>query len=69
MHQKFQFYRKIEHDWNMVYLSRSPSTHCEDIGVAEWKFDVSKFSLISSVKLNVESTTFHSGIYLFQQIT
>lgn len=52
-------FRKLEHDWKMVYLARSPGTKC---GKIEWNFVVSNQNLcIRTVNLKALVTVFHEA--------
>jgi hypothetical protein len=55
-------YRKVEHDWRMVYLSREDIPYDETlIGIAEWDFNL-PFTLITDVKIKAVHTLFQNGI-------
>ncbi|KAK5884090.1 hypothetical protein CesoFtcFv8_020353 [Champsocephalus esox] len=51
--------RKLEADWQMVYLAR---TEGSSSGKVSWKFDFSSARMkVSSVSVSAKSETFHSG--------
>ncbi|XP_029643414.1 peptide-N(4)-(N-acetyl-beta-glucosaminyl)asparagine amidase [Octopus sinensis] len=57
-------FRKEEHDWKKVYLSRTEG--CE-FGEVSWKFDVSECGLtIAKLEVWVSSETFENGEVLWQ---
>ncbi|KAK5855489.1 hypothetical protein PBY51_005587 [Eleginops maclovinus] len=52
-------FRKVEEDWQMVYLAR---TEGSSSGKLSWKFDFSPVGMkVSSVSISASSQTFHSG--------
>nr|XP_057903043.1 peptide-N(4)-(N-acetyl-beta-glucosaminyl)asparagine amidase [Doryrhamphus excisus] len=56
---KESVFRKVEHDWQMVYIAR---TEGSSTGQISWKFDFAQTKLtIKSVSIRASSQTFHSG--------
>nr|XP_040043898.1 peptide-N(4)-(N-acetyl-beta-glucosaminyl)asparagine amidase [Gasterosteus aculeatus aculeatus] len=56
---KESVFRKVENDWQMVYIAR---TEGSSVGKVSWKFDFSPAGLkIKSVSITASSQTFHSG--------
>ena len=52
-------FRKVEHDWKMVYLARSEDT---DFGKVVWQFDFSSRNVcVDRVEIAVESTCIETG--------
>ncbi|XP_029370187.1 peptide-N(4)-(N-acetyl-beta-glucosaminyl)asparagine amidase [Echeneis naucrates] len=52
-------FRKVESDWQMVYIAR---TEGSPIGQISWKFDLASVGLkIKSISVKASSETFHSG--------
>lgn len=56
--------RKVEGDWNMVYVSRMEG-NC-DKGVVSWKFKMQEGVMVKKVKLVVGSTCYESGVVTWQ---
>ncbi|KAL6100090.1 ngly1 [Pungitius sinensis] len=57
--KKESVFRKVEDDWQMVYIAR---TQGSSVGKISWKFDFSSAALkIKSVSVTASSQTFHSG--------
>ncbi|XP_054462106.1 peptide-N(4)-(N-acetyl-beta-glucosaminyl)asparagine amidase [Anoplopoma fimbria] len=56
---KESVFRKVENDWQMVYIAR---TEGSSVGKICWKFDFSQAGMkIKSVSIMASSQTFHSG--------
>ena len=51
--------RKVETDWNMVYIARMEGNN--DEGDVEWKFKMPASVTIDRVVVMVDSDTFESG--------
>ncbi|XP_071355410.1 peptide-N(4)-(N-acetyl-beta-glucosaminyl)asparagine amidase [Trachinotus anak] len=52
-------YRKVENDWQMVYIAR---TEGSSVGRISWKFDFAPVGMkIKSVSIMASSQTFHTG--------
>ena len=58
--------RKVETDWNMVYLARLEGSDTEQQGEAEWRFSVGEGAAISRVVLSVDSTCYHGASVRWQ---
>ncbi|XP_075968972.1 peptide-N(4)-(N-acetyl-beta-glucosaminyl)asparagine amidase [Anarhichas minor] len=57
--RKESVFRKVEDDWQMVYITR---TEGSSVGKISWKFDFSPAGMrIKSVSIMASSQTFHSG--------
>ena len=57
-------FRKVEHDWNMVYLARAEGTNKASI---TWALDLSKTNLsVKTVELLVNSKTYENGRIIWQ---
>ncbi|MBN3325671.1 NGLY1 amidase, partial [Atractosteus spatula] len=57
--KKESIFRKVENDWQMVYIARTEGSSSGNI---RWKFDCGPAGLkIRSVSVRVSSKTFHSG--------
>ncbi|GAA6226748.1 peptide-N(4)-(N-acetyl-beta-glucosaminyl) asparagine amidase-like [Lates japonicus] len=57
--RKESVFRKVENDWQMVYIAR---TEGSSMGRISWKFDVAPVGMkIKSVSVMARSQTFHSG--------
>merc|ERR1719427_2214574 len=56
--------RKVEADWNMVYVARREG-NC-DKGVVSWKFKMPEGVMVKKVKLVVGSTCYESGAVTWQ---
>ncbi|KAM8840368.1 peptide-N(4)-(N-acetyl-beta-glucosaminyl)asparagine amidase isoform 2-T2 [Spinachia spinachia] len=57
--KKESVFRKVEDDWQMVYITR---TEGSSVGKISWKFDFTPAGLkIKSVSITASSQTFHSG--------
>jgi len=56
--------RKVEADWNMVYVSRMEG-NC-DKGEVSWKFKMPEGVVVRRVKLLVGSTCYESGVVTWQ---
>ena len=57
-------FRKVEHDWDMVYLSRAEGTTKASI---TWALDLSKTKLsVKTVELLVNSKTYENGRIIWQ---
>ncbi|XP_076611478.1 peptide-N(4)-(N-acetyl-beta-glucosaminyl)asparagine amidase [Chaetodon auriga] len=57
--RKESVFRKVENDWQMVYIAR---TEGSSVGRISWKFDFAPAGLkIKSVSVMASSQTFHSG--------
>ncbi|XP_073319657.1 peptide-N(4)-(N-acetyl-beta-glucosaminyl)asparagine amidase [Pagrus major] len=57
--RKESVFRKVEDDWQMVYIAR---TEGSSMGTISWKFDLAPAGLkIKSVSVMASSQTFHSG--------
>ncbi|KAK2830024.1 hypothetical protein Q5P01_017955 [Channa striata] len=57
--RKESVFRKVENDWQMVYIAR---TEGSSMGTISWKFDVAPAGMkIKSVSLKASSQTFHTG--------
>ena len=57
-------FRKVEHDWNMVYLARTEGTQKATI---TWALDLSKTNLsVKTVELLVHSKTYENGRVIWQ---
>ena len=58
-------FRKVEHDWDMVYLSRAEGTTKASI---TWALDLSKTNLsVKTVELLVNSKTYENGRIIWQR--
>ncbi|XP_067365174.1 peptide-N(4)-(N-acetyl-beta-glucosaminyl)asparagine amidase isoform X2 [Channa argus] len=56
---KESVFRKVENDWQMVYVARTEGS-C--VGTISWKFDVAPVGMkIESVSVMASSQTFHTG--------
>ncbi|XP_068189851.1 peptide-N(4)-(N-acetyl-beta-glucosaminyl)asparagine amidase [Antennarius striatus] len=56
---KESVFRKVESDWQMVYIARTENS---SVGMISWKFDLGQVGLkIKLVSVMVHSQTFHSG--------
>ena len=53
--------RKVETDWNMVYISRVEGSEAEDRGEAEWRLRLPDSVAVDRLELLVDSKTFSSG--------
>ncbi|XP_036742017.2 peptide-N(4)-(N-acetyl-beta-glucosaminyl)asparagine amidase isoform X2 [Manis pentadactyla] len=52
-------FRKVETDWNMVYLTRKEGSSCASIS---WKFECGSVGLkVDSISIKASSQTFHTG--------
>uniref|UniRef100_A0A668A2K2 Peptide-N(4)-(N-acetyl-beta-glucosaminyl)asparagine amidase n=1 Tax=Myripristis murdjan TaxID=586833 RepID=A0A668A2K2_9TELE len=57
--KKDSVFRKVEHDWQMVYIAR---TEGSSLGRISWKFDFAPVGLkMKAVSIMAQSQTFHSG--------
>uniref|UniRef100_A0A3P8SBX4 Peptide-N(4)-(N-acetyl-beta-glucosaminyl)asparagine amidase n=1 Tax=Amphiprion percula TaxID=161767 RepID=A0A3P8SBX4_AMPPE len=57
--RKESVFKKVEHDWNMVYIAR---TEDSSMGRISWKFDFASAGLkIKQASIIASSQTFHSG--------
>ena len=56
--------RKVESDWNMVYLARVEANN--NPGTLEWKFQMRDNYVIVRIVVTVESTCFHGGRVVWQ---
>ena len=57
-------FRKVEHDWDMVYLARAEGTNKASI---TWALDLSKTNLsVKTVELLVNSKTYENGRIIWQ---
>lgn len=57
--RKESVFRKVENDWQMVYIARTEES---SMGTVSWKFDFSPVGMkIKSAKIMANSQTFHSG--------
>lgn len=57
--RKESVFRKVENDWQMVYIAR---TEGASMGRISWKFDFAPVGMkIKSVSIMASSQTFHSG--------
>ena len=53
--------RKVEADWNMVYIARLEGAAAGDRGEAEWRFQLPQAVTADRVVVTVDSKTFESG--------
>ena len=53
------FHRKVERDWNMVYLARNEDDN--EKRTIEWKFNVPANSKIQKIEITVNSAEFETG--------
>ena len=53
--------RKVETDWNMVYLARVEGSEREQQGEVEWRFSVGEEATVSRVVVSVESCCYHGA--------
>ena len=58
--------RKVETDWNMVYLARLEGSDREQQGEIEWRVKAREGERISRVVLRVESTVYHGASVRWQ---
>ncbi|XP_072013521.1 uncharacterized protein [Amphiura filiformis] len=60
VYESKNMFRKEEHDWQMVYLSRQER---KSLGSIEWRFDFSNDTglVADHVRIKAMSTTFHTG--------
>ncbi|XP_076335205.1 N-glycanase Pngl isoform X2 [Tachypleus tridentatus] len=59
-YQHKDVFRKVEHDWDMIYLARKETC---DIGTVTWKFDFEDTRLrVDKVIILCQSKTFENGI-------
>ena len=56
--------RKVESDWNMVYVARGEGN--SDKGEVTWKFKMSEGLVVKNVKLLVGSCCYESGVVTWQ---
>uniref|UniRef100_A0AAQ5XR11 Peptide-N(4)-(N-acetyl-beta-glucosaminyl)asparagine amidase n=1 Tax=Amphiprion ocellaris TaxID=80972 RepID=A0AAQ5XR11_AMPOC len=57
--RKESVFKKVEHDWNMVYIARTEES---SMGRISWKFDFASAGLkIKQASIIASSQTFHSG--------
>ena len=54
-----KFHRKVERDWNMVYLARNEDDN--EKRTIEWKFNVQQNSKIEKIEIVVNSAEFETG--------
>ena len=60
------FHRKVERDWNMVYLARNEDDN--EKRTIEWKFNVPQNSKIEKIEILVNSAQFQTGRVIWVSI-
>lgn len=61
-----KFHRKVERDWNMVYLARNEDDN--EKRTIEWKFNVPQNSKIEKIEILVNSAQFQTGRVIWVSI-
>merc|ERR1712117_174467 len=56
--------RKVESDWNMVYLARLEGNN--GAGTMEWKFQMRDNFVVDRIVVSVDTTCFHDGVIRWQ---